>query len=952
VNSPQTVGRDPELERLDLMLAGLDQPGPACLAVEGEPGIGKTHLLAELRRRADGRRALVLSGAAAEFERDVPFAVWTDALDAYVASQDPDELVPTAARPELGAILPSLEGAGQPPPVDERYRTHRAVRGLLERIGGDRPLVLVLDDLHWADPASLELVAALLKRPPEAAVLLALGFRKGQAPAPLAAALAEPLVQRLQLAPLDEAGLGELLGGEVAGERLATIREETGGNPLYALQLARAPELPARSSSGDRLAGEAGVPSLVASALLAEMEELPPAPRALLEGAAVAGDPFAPELAFAIAELDDGDGMDALDELLPTGLVRPTEVPRQFAFRHPLVRRAVYESTKGGWRLGAHARAATALAAAGASAPARAHHVEQAAARGDAEAAALLVEAGQESSSRAPAAAVRWFDAALRVLPEEDRQMRLGVLAMQAQALRAVGDRERCRQALLSALELLPPDQVALRLRLTAACAFTEDALGRHEEARARLERALAELPRECERERVEVLLNLGTGAFFTQDLERMRETAAEAVAAAAGLGDPGLELAALAMLSHAEVVLGRGDEATPLLARAGELLGDLSDAELAGRVEAVSRLGWAELYRERYAAAIGHFERGLAISRASGQSQFVPYLLQGLSLAEAPLGNRDSALELSERAVEAARLMNVEFVLAAALISRGAAALISGDLEILIPAAREGLSLLEERDVSVFGVIGSCGLAAALVEAGELGGDLDSLVALGGGWEMSKLTPAYRAQFQEVLTRGWLAAGEVEKARESAARAEVAADELGLPVAVAQGRRARAAILLGDGDAAAAAELALLSAESAAGAGARTEAARSRALAGQALAAEGERERALDLLRGAEAELDACGAARPREEVRRELRRLGARIEPRGPAAGGDGLGSLTKREREVADLVTARRTNKQIATALFLSEKTIESHLRNVFFKLGVSSRVEVAEAVEREG
>jgi ATP/maltotriose-dependent transcriptional regulator MalT len=945
------VGRAPELEQLELMLGELDGGASACLAVEGEPGIGKTHLLAELRRRADERGMLVLSGTAAEFERDVPFALWTDALDAYVVSQDPEELVPAALRPELGGVLPSLAVDGRPPAVDERYRTHRAARALLERIAHGRALTLILDDLHWADPASLELIASLLKRPPTAPILLALGFRSGQAPPLLAGALAEPLVRRLQLAPLDEAGVRELLGAGVEDRRLATIRAETGGNPLYALQLARTPELPAQSSSSDRLGGEAGVPSLVAAALLAEVQELPAPARDLLEAASVAGDPFEPELAFAIAEMEPETGMDALDELLPSGLVRATDVPRQFAFRHPLVRRAVYESTKGGWRLGAHGRAAAALAAAGASAPARAHHVEHSAAPGDDDAVAVLVEAGQASASRAPAAAVRWFEAALRLLPADERQMRLGVLAMQAQALRATGDRERCREALLAALELLPPEQVALRVRLTAACAFSEDALGRHEEARARLDRALAELPADSPRERVEVLLSLCTGAFFTQDLERMRETAREAVEAAAKLGDAGLELAAAAMLSHAEVVLGRGEEAEPHLTRARELLGRLSDAELMARVEAVSRLGWAELYLERYAAARAHFERGLAISRASGQSQFVPYLLQGLALSEAPLGNRAAALELSESAVDAARLMNVDFVLAAALISRGAVALTTGDLEILIPAAREGLSLLEGGDVSVFGVIGNCGLAAALVEAGDLDADLDSLVALAGGWEMPRLPPGNRAQFQDVLTRGWLAAGELERARECASRAEAAGEEMGLPVALAQGWRARAAVLLADGEHEKAAELARRSAQSAGEAGARVEAARSLALAGRALVAAGEREQALELLRGAEAELDACGAVRPREEARQELRRLGGRVEPRGPAAGGEGLGSLTGREREVADLVTARRTNKQIAADLYLSEKTVESHLRNVFFKLGVSSRVEVAEAVERE-
>ena len=110
--------------------------------------------------------------------------------------------------------------------------------------------------------------------------------------------------------------------------------------------------------------------------------------------------------------------------------------------------------------------------------------------------------------------------------------------------------------------------------------------------------------------------------------------------------------------------------------------------------------------------------------------------------------------------------------------------------------------------------------------------------------------------------------------------------------------------------------------------------------------------EQAIATLRDAEAELDACGSLRVRDELRRELRKLGARAESRGPAAAGDtGIASLTKRELEIAELATDRKTNREIAAALFLSDKTVESHMRNIFHKLGVSSRVEVARAVERE-
>ncbi len=96
----------------------------------------------------------------------------------------------------------------------------------------------------------------------------------------------------------------------------------------------------------------------------------------------------------------------------------------------------------------------------------------------------------------------------------------------------------------------------------------------------------------------------------------------------------------------------------------------------------------------------------------------------------------------------------------------------------------------------------------------------------------------------------------------------------------------------------------------------------------------------------------DRCGSVRFRDEMRRELRKLGARAEVRGPAASDEsGMASLTKRELEIAELVTDRLTNPQIADKLFLSKKTVESHIRNLFVKLGASSRVEVARIVERD-
>src|SRR3954452_13148988 len=187
------VGRTRELDSVDRLLAQISEGRFAALELIGEPGIGKTRLLAELAAHADARGYLVLSGRAGELERDLPFWVFVDALDEYVQGLDPrligalDETVRTG----LASVLPSLStlARGAAAPYDERYRAHRAMRALLEHIAAFKPLVLVLDDLHWADSASIELFAALLRRPADAPVLIALAVRPRQVPERLAGVL-------------------------------------------------------------------------------------------------------------------------------------------------------------------------------------------------------------------------------------------------------------------------------------------------------------------------------------------------------------------------------------------------------------------------------------------------------------------------------------------------------------------------------------------------------------------------------------------------------------------------------------------------------------------------------------------------------------------------------------------------------------------------------------------
>ncbi len=159
------IGRGDELRVLDGALAGLQSGTGAIVQVAGEQGIGKTRLLDEVCTRAQRLRYLVFSGRASEFEQDQAFGVFVHALDDYLASRDRRDLEPLDAdsRNELSGVFPALRRSPEsrvPGLPSERYRAHRAVRALLDTLSVPRPVVISLDDLHWADPASTELLSA------------------------------------------------------------------------------------------------------------------------------------------------------------------------------------------------------------------------------------------------------------------------------------------------------------------------------------------------------------------------------------------------------------------------------------------------------------------------------------------------------------------------------------------------------------------------------------------------------------------------------------------------------------------------------------------------------------------------------------------------------------------------------------------------------------------------
>ncbi len=321
--------------------------------------------------------------------------------------------------------------------------------------------------------------------------------------------------------------------------------------------------------------------------------------------------------------------------------------------------------------------------------------------------------------------------------------------------------------------------------------------------------------------------------------------------------------------------------------------------------------------------------------------------MMIGLAHSLEVRGRLGEAVEQAEAAVDGARLAANPQMLCWALTALAWIAALAGDLPAARHAGAEAVALLGGLDESVLSAATRVHVAAAQLETGEPERCLESM-SLAGAPEFAGVEPGRRAWLFAILARAELAVGRRDAAAEWVARGEQTAEGLWLPYAQASVRYAAAAVAL-DEDPARAATLAGEAATLAAEIGAVVHAGRARTLAGRALGMAGDREAGVAELQRAEAELTACGASRLRDEAARELRRLGQRTASRrrrGTAT--EGLDSLSGRERQVAELVGAGHTNREIAAELFLSEKTIESHLKRVFEKLGVKSRAEVAQAV----
>jgi DNA-binding NarL/FixJ family response regulator len=932
----ELVGREKELAAAARAVADAKRGSSGALGVFGEAGIGKTALLTAVRDLAEDDGGLTLAARAAEHERDVPFGVVVDALDDHVATMHPRRVASLGT--DLGAVLPAAAARGASDSrsdvgAAERFRYHRALRGLLELLARERPVMLMLDDLHWADDASVEFVLHLLRRPPRGAHLLAFALRPVEpAPRLLDAARHTAGITQISLRPLEREAsltlLRELPDPELR-ERVAT---EAAGNPLFLGELARAARQPAGSLP----------PTLVAAVRL-EVDALRPGPRTLLEGAAVCGDPFDPELAGAAADQEVSDALAAVDELAAAGLVHSTGDGRAFRFRHPLVRRAVYDSIRPTWRLGAHERAAAALAARGASAWARAYHVEQFARPGDDDAIALLADAAAAAADTSPATAARWYAAANRLLPAHEGERRTGLLAPMALALASAGRLEESRNALVEVIELLPPEPAPPRLALVAACAAIEGVLGRHGDARRRLLAALDDAPPEA---RAGLALEMAEAAFWRGDAPDMRHWATRAEDAAKG--DAVVRASAGGLGGLGALWEGDADAASSSLDRATGFFASADDNALAARLDCARDVALMEVHAERFARAADTAARGVAVARQTRQGHALVPLVIVRAMAFVHLLDLDAAVREGESAEEGARLQGVPHLLQYALWELALARHLRGETPEARQAVAEFGDLLPRLEPSDLTRTGSCTVAAIGVDE-DPERCIDEMQRAAGS-RIEDVNPSWSTWLLLVLTRAGVALGRVDEAEGWASRATRQAAGLGLPAGAVRGGCARGEVLLARDDPEAAVKIALDAVAAGVQAAAPRDTVDARLLAGRALAAAGRRPEAVESLRRAAADAAKGGGFRMRDAAAAQLRALGESLpaETRRVASGGNG--ELSPREREVAELVAQGRSNKQVAAALFLSDRTVEYHLSAVYRKLGVHSRTELAATLVR--
>lgn len=941
------VGRDAEIARIAAVLQTLAGGRGSVLEISGDPGVGKTSLLVALAKQA-GQLGIPVARSIAVAADPRPYRLFRD-----VWADSP--------------MMPEFTSA------DEGFAD--GFRDRLARWAAAGGGVLVLDDLHLCDEASADLVAQLVRTPVPGPFVLALAHQPRRGAPALLGALDHGArtgrVVRIEPEPLEERDVEVLLGrwrpvgqARVPHGFAARMRAACGGNPRNLRILAAAGWRP--DAWPDSPGSDPGRLLREAVAMTAELDGLPAEQTAAATVGAVLGDPFRPKDVAEVSGLGLERTVDALASLARGDVVRAADGGGRFAFRDPVLRHVVLERSDFGVRLSSHRRALEVLAARGAAAPVLARHAQHVVSADGAAGLRPLVDGALAIVGRDPATAARWLRIALESHYGERRDREWARLALvRCHALTAVGEVAQARDLAYEVLavgHVLTPE---LRLRAHACCADIERRLGRYPEAEAVVHGGLALLPRPLpdppSAAALELVFQHGMTHAWRGDFAGAHALVREAVRGPGEDGGAretetgrGSEIAVLALAAFTGSVQGRMEQAASEAARCALAVDALPDAMIDYAPETLALLGCSELHLERFPDALRHLRRGLAASGGGAHRHVRMFQLLGLAVHDERTGRLERAQRRAEEAQRLARELGAPDAEGLAMILRAAARLWTlgrrGNAEVLA-LAQEGVRTLPPGRGwwagLAIGLLAQTQLVCAEATAcrSTLTGGLDGPLA-------PVPYPPCRPALLALLSAAALKTGDPADAREQVRAAQEAADALGLPAQQAYVSRARAAVHAVDGEH----DLAAASFGAAAEAFRRAEMPVQHAwtlVCGvRSTAAALGRQAALDQLGTAVSIARFRGAQRIQEEALRARKALpagGAARDVDSPAD--DAARQLSEREREIAELAAAGMRSRQIADQLFLSPRTVDTHLSRIYRKLDIPSRAALSRVIGPE-
>ncbi|MFF0637073.1 AAA family ATPase [Nocardia sp. NPDC004151] len=961
------VGRVHELSTLD---ATYCTPGRhRVFLVEGPAGIGKSRLLAESVRhaRAAGLRAITV--AATEYERSTPRQVLLDLADQLDHDADGHD-------PGNGDARVVDPGGHTPDHGIATADTRESARWLRHRLAGT-PTVLIIDDAHWADPASLRVLAVLIQQSPMPATVV-LAYRTGQFPAELGAALRTPRadVTHLSVPPLSTDEATALLPDLTPAQR-ARLVAAAHGNPLYLQVLAElTPAELDQALRDDRVDTGFGHAALDRT-LRAELAHLPPREQLVAQAAAVCGATADTELLSATAEVTHTDLDAAVDDLARRGWL--TVTGGTVAFRHPLMRTAAYRLAGPAWRAAAHGRAARFLRTVDAPVLVRARHLEHAFGGRDDLAAAELIRAAEQALATAPATSARWIEAALRLTPncapDPSSPGATAALDVDADATRLLlgralllsGSAERARDVLEPLLPATDVPAVPTSNEAVLLYARCERILGRIDSARQLLASAVERLnPGESGSVQLELAI------LESQDnRDREAEVRIQALFASGAVRDPAIRAAGRTLRSMGQLN-GLDLSAARAEYRIAEReFAQLNDTRLLDGVHAVAALGWMAYFLDDQRTGLTHIERAITVSHRHGRSFVLPELHTVHAYSLAKLGRYDDALAAAEDALETARLYGYPGIapLAGAAklrilqdtapatevlrwwrtldaLPRPAmrwwcatvdAALAEIAARLPHPARPQATEAMASDLPTATTSVALPRVATAPLSMGPAEPVADTSVTPEPVDTVSREHPMRAAELA-VGALACLAHGDLEAAGALVERAHEVAERLDLPGQRASAARARAGYLCARGDLEAAAQAATAAIAHYGQAGMPVFRAQAMLVAAEIDGKRGDFATATVRIAAAREEFAAAGAHELLTAATTAQRKLAGHRSVSGATI-------LSEREREVAELAARGLTNKDIAEKLFLSPRTVEDHLGRILRKLGLTGRGGIA-------